>query len=792
MNKFFLMTMLFSFFSIAGNLSVKIENQQIIAKACNLKQNTKEVWFFVGQKGYAKNGIAQRENKFENNCAIKTYNNSSNDLFLKGGEVYASYDQQGKQPIQNNPETVQIPGGNNNQPPVNNPGNHDIKLSYKLVNSKVQVLICSSPEYISLGKVVAINNLTKQKSTGQYTGSTNLAKKMINENRCAEHFYDNKDIDNGDVLIVVIGDDTKEFTVKGLPTNDTPPPVVTPEDPRKEMDPKKVKIYAEQAANFFANRVVEIYGKVENYKYNFYVGFKKAASFYSNLGISIQNLPQYGYGQKNGLSKGYEDGYSHGQQKGIQEGTSVGRQDAVDRFYAAVENSGSLDVNAGAGPDSANYPGTNPSIANPDLNNKFTTYNNDYYQELKSGLNFDAEVEFDSDLNGNIYGGNVSLSDYYSWNDYKNEVLFSYWKSENALNLFLSKKLIKSTSVDHNKVKANNEMIAKYKEITDSNLYKDADQNRRLFRSTFINQYDDVIGYKWNKEVYDKSNYAAQSRGEYYFTQAIQAYAYDVGYQNGYIENYIPRNIQGYRHSVGPAYVKSFNETVNYYSNNPVISEVQLDIVNQDGKKSFSVIDNIIPVLSRVVNAGKVAGKLIVRIQQNNAINNAVNNTLEIEIPALTRFTSSQALGVVSQVSTSVKPEDQIDLVLTTNAGNKSVRMTMSWHQTVKQITKDIPQRQQILSQYLSQHLGKEMKDMRSVFKKNKYKHEPENTFAGKLVSTYQTLNPQEQQLLNQFQTSIVSGIGKRPRDFICIGCGKDEWDAAQNIFKQIGWSLPK
>lgn len=171
MNKFFLMSMLFSLFSIAGNLSVKIENQQIIAKACNLKQNTKEVWFFVGQKGYAKNGIAQRENMFENNCAIKTYNNSSNDLFLKGGEVYASYDQQGKQAIQNNPETVQIPGGNNIHPPVNTPGNQEIKLSYMLENSKVQVLICSSPEYITLGKVVAVNNLTKQKAQDNILGA---------------------------------------------------------------------------------------------------------------------------------------------------------------------------------------------------------------------------------------------------------------------------------------------------------------------------------------------------------------------------------------------------------------------------------------------------------------------------------------------------------------------------------------------------------------------------------------------------------------------------------------------
>ncbi len=57
----FVFLMLASVAAMAGTLSVKVENQQIIAKACNLKPQTKAVWFFVGQKGYAKNGIGQRE-----------------------------------------------------------------------------------------------------------------------------------------------------------------------------------------------------------------------------------------------------------------------------------------------------------------------------------------------------------------------------------------------------------------------------------------------------------------------------------------------------------------------------------------------------------------------------------------------------------------------------------------------------------------------------------------------------------------------------------------------------------
>ncbi|MCB0370015.1 MAG: hypothetical protein KDD45_11475, partial [Bdellovibrionales bacterium] len=153
MVKFFLLSFLLPLLSLAGTLNVSVKNEIITAKACNLKKETKAVWFFVGKKGYSKNGIGQREERFEGNCAVKSYDNSSNQLYLKDGEVYAAYDYDGKQPVQKSPEVVQIPSYNSPQP---------------------------QPQ---------------------------------------------------------------------------PPVSNEPNDPRKESDPKKVHTYAEQAANFFANRV---------------------------------------------------------------------------------------------------------------------------------------------------------------------------------------------------------------------------------------------------------------------------------------------------------------------------------------------------------------------------------------------------------------------------------------------------------------------------------------------------------------------------------------------------------
>ena len=781
----------------AGNLSVKVENQIIIAKACNLKQGTKNVWFFVGQKGYAKNGIGKAQEKFENNCAIKTYNNSSNDLFLKGGEVYAAYDMDGKEPVQTSPETVSIPNGGSPSAPSTPSEDKTLKISYKPDSGKVQVLICASPEYLTLGKNVAINNITKQKSTGQYTGSSSLSKKMVGDQRCAEHIYDTKDISNGDTLIIVVGSEDKEVKVSGLSQSNPPvvvnPPVTSPEDPRKEIDSAKVRNYATQAANFFANRVVDIYGKVENYKYNFYLGFRKAAALYTNLGISIQNLPQYSVGKQSGLTQGYQQGFNSGKAKGESDGMYLGQKAASSRFRSAVGNPNALDVTPGDAPNGNDFDGLSPSLSTPDIRNSISNYNNDFYNELRSGYAFDSEVDFDSDLSGRLYGASIDISDFYSWNNYKNDVLLSYWKSENAFALFLSKRLIKSSSVDYNKVKANNELVAKYKEITDPTLYKDADQNKQIYKSAFVNQYDNVIDDKWNNEVYGKTNNSAQLRGEFYFTQAIQAYAQNVGYNEGYAQKYTKASKDGYSKVVGSAYLNKFDQTVNYYTNNAVFADLEMELMNQEGKKVFAIIDSVIPVVKNIVNLGKVSGKLTVSISSTSGVlNSAANTTLEIEVPSLSQVKNSQSLGTISQISSQVIADGNYQVTVSTSAGSQTLPIEVSWFQTIKQVTKDSAQRQQILVKYLSNILGKEMADMKSVFKKNKYKSEPQNTFAGKFVTTFTALSAQEKQILTQFQASIVSGMGKRPTNLICIGCGKDEWDSAQSLFKQIGWSLAK
>ncbi|MCB0370937.1 MAG: hypothetical protein KDD45_16325, partial [Bdellovibrionales bacterium] len=532
-------------------------------------------------------------------------------------------------------------------------------------------------------------------------------------------------------------------------------------------------------------------GSVENYKYNFYIGFKKAASLYENLGVSVQYLPEYQQGFNQGAGEGREIGLKEGESFGSSRGLETGRREARNRFKSAVDNETNLDITLGHVPDGSDFPGLDTNLANPDFPVLLKGYNDEYYQNLRSDLDYNNEVDFDSSLSDEMYRSHDSLNDYYTWHDYKEELLNSYWRNENALRLFLSKRLIKSSSVDYNKVKANNQMIAKYKEITDPAQYKDAEKTKALYQSVFIRQYENTIDYKWNSQIYQKSNYHAQERGEYYFTKALKVFAYKLGYYNSYSRNYKQTSQVGYQKTIATAYTNSFNETVNYYSRNPVLENLDINIINQDQKDTFSPIDTIYPVLTHLVNVGKVTGKLTIKIKENSSIISN-NQTLEFEIPGLKSLAQPQVLDALAQVSTAAEPDTKSEIIFQTNVGNQKVILKTLWNQTVKQVAQDSADRQKILVQYLSFHLGKEMENMKKLFKKNKYKSEPENTFAGKLVLVYQSLTPAERAILNNHQKSIVQGIGKRPTNFICIGCGKAEWDSAQKIFKQIGWSLPR
>lgn len=667
--------------------------------------------FQVGQKGYAKNGIEQRENVFENGCAVKTYNNVSNDLFLKGGEVVASYTRaDGSKWTQ----SADIPGKPaTTEPPV-----------------------------------------TPRPGTPSAPPVTPRP---------------------------------------GTPTTPVPAPQPQPQPqpqpvPQKKTTPDdKVVTYGEQAANFMANRVVDTYGLIENYRYWFFTGFKRQSQMYANLGVTVESLPEFRVAFQNGANEGGSAGYNSGASEGSRAGSTMGKQAARSRFQNAVGNPAALDTASGAIPNGDGFGGLASNQADPGFASTLNEYNSAFLNEVRTAIRLGGDLE--DDILADVYGRYWSLSDYYGWNDYQYATVFSSWRADNAWELFLNKKLVRQNS-DPGKVQANNQMVTKYREITDANEYEDADHSRSLYRSTFTRRYERVIDDKWNNEVYGKRNNSAEARGEYYFVLALKEYARRLGYAHGYNNSFTQASRQGYAESVGPAYKNSFDQTVNQYMSNAIIENVRVELKNQAGQSTFAVFDSIFPTVLEATNFGKVAGKVSVTITGPSIAGLQATGETTMDVPGLTRVATPTKLESPAQVIQSAAANQATSVNLRIQVGNYAVsqtqNITISWAQTIRQMSLESnSSREAAYAQYLASQLAQEWKRSDGVFQGDVYAKKPLETLAGQYVQAVKALSAAEQQKLAKYASSLTAGYGKKP--FLAGG----KWKSVEALFKQIGYKMP-
>ncbi len=427
-------------------------------------------------------------------------------------------------------------------------------------------------------------------------------------------------------------------TPVGTPRPGTPTPTPMPTIPqapeKKVTEDAKVRTYAVEAANFMANRVVEKFGRVENFRYSFFKGFNDRKRFYSDLGVSATALPEYSNERAKGVAEGNSNGLRLGGNEGTRAGSQQGEQEGRNRFQRALNNPAALDVTTGSLPSGSEYRGLQGDKIVPGFSQMLNEYNDVFLQEVKRFLRL--ETDFDDDIVAEIFGNYWGLSSLYEWNDYQYDTVFSKWKAENAFTLFLNRKLVREGS-DPNKVEANNRMVTKYKEIINSEEYSDADQSKSLFYNTFINQYNNVIGQKWRSEVYGQVNQEAASRGGWYFIEAAKEYARRMGYAHGFNPAFNSASIAGYRQNIGPAFKGSFDNTVAYYSSHPVIENVQVAVKNLAGQTSVAVLDSIYPTIIEATNFGKEAGNVEATLSGPGLAQLPAEVPLMVNVPGLTR-----------------------------------------------------------------------------------------------------------------------------------------------------------
>ncbi len=671
---------IYTFPLFAGSLSVKIENQTIVAKVCNMPKDTAAVNFKT-----SKGSQTVPAKNFVNGCAIQVLDNQ-----VSGKEISASY----------------------------------------LKGTETVPMTATAP--VLAGNSVATAPQTPAKTAAQ------------------------------------------------------PAPTTTPAQPElKEISREKLEKQAEDAANFFANRVVEVYGEVETYRLNFYKGFKTQARLFDLQDLHVQQLPAYSQGASQGNRAGFDEGRDAGKTAAEKEGNNQGSNEARHRFLKAVGNAAALDVSAPEEISTESYQGLTGNKVDSAFAQIVNGYNLGFLAETTKRLNLESQLEFDEALRAAIYGSRWNLGEYYQWQELQCTMPDIILDSGKAFGLFLKKQFVKENSGNSNLVKDNAAKVAKYREYTDSTQFQDADKNAGWYQSAFMKRYKIAINDKWDKKVCEGQDQEAYIRGEFYFTQAMNAYAFSKGEAKAYNSSYKTNSKNAYKETLPGAFRAGFDGTVYTYSSKPVVEVYEVSLVNQSGLPTFAIIDSVNAIVKRASNLGKVDGNIQVQVSGQSI----VAGQGATKLASLSALSAPVTIGLSSQIGQTIAPNSEIEISVSGSGMSATTfKALVSWSQTIRQVGIDSISRQQVLGNYIVLNLGKEMKEAEALIGGHgvDYQKKFDQSLLAQFITVYKSLPADSKASLDKFKSAITAAMGKKPWT-----TGRADWDKANTELSAIGWKLP-
>ncbi len=685
----------------AGSLSVKIENQTIVAKVCNMPKDTAAVNFKT-----SKGSLTVPAKSFVNGCAIQVLDNQ-----VSGKEISASY----------------------------------------LKGTETVPMTATAPVLTESSGSIATQ--TPPKATGQTAPTTTVPAKNNTS--------------------------TSTVSTQGSQVVAAAQPVL------KTISREKLEEQAEAAANFFANRVVEVYGPVETYRLNFYKGFKTQARLFDLQDVHVQQLPAYGKGASHGNNLGIDDGREAGKKAAEREGDSKGSNEARLRFFKAVGNAAALDVSAPDELNTESYQGLSANKTDTPFAQIVNGYSVGFLAEATNRLNLESQLEFDDDLRAAIYGSRWNLGEYYQWQELQCTMPDIILDSGKAFGLFLKKQFVRENSGNSNMVKDNAAKVSKYREYTDSTQFQDADKNAGWYQSAFMKRYKIAINDKWDKKVCDGQDQDAYIRGEFYFIQARDAYAYSKGEAKAYNTSFRTNSKNAYQETLPGAFRAGFDGTVNTYSTKPVVEVYEVNLVNQSGLPTFAIIDSVNAIVKRASNLGKIDGNIQVQVAGQSIL----AGQGATKLASLSALAAPVTIGLGSQIGQTITPNSEIEIsVSASGMPATTFKALVSWSQTIRQVGIDSPSRKQVLGNYIAQNLGKEMKEAEALIGGHgvDYQKKFDQSLLSQFIAVYKSLPAESMASLDQFKSAITVAMGKKPWT-----TGKADWEKANAELSKIGWKLP-
>ncbi len=752
MKKSVLFSLILSFLAYPAFAEIKVTTTAQGGFAIESCDNYKEkalIGFQVGD-----NGLPQYETA-KNGCATKTYqagviNRDSKIVITNGKQTRSVVIRDGLSRNSNR-------GGYDRSNQEFGP----IILSARLIDDNTVELTGCNPK---MKAPVSVGN----RSRGNGTISKMADVRRMNNTSCFVVQFKKGEIQNDDEIGVGIYGVEKSIALKvgNLPWrgqsvgNNGNNSGSNNNNQEREEEIRKIRNTGKSAANRFSNLVVKGLGRIENVRYNLFLGFRQGESVYRFSERGYTMLPEFSSGVQAGRAqaRNSQAGLIDGRDKAQADAGDLAKRDVVAQFENAMSTGQRPSLNPRTHIQN-DFAGLTANIDQPKtVIERFKEQDKRRQERIRAVTVIDEVVMADS-----IYATYYSVHEIFSLSEYKFELLLSNYRGEKAFESW-RENIFNDNSGTH----------AYYNNLSA--------QDRRIFINEFVEQYDDVINKKWNAVV-TQANPQAMALGLELYRETSQNYAFDLGKTSGYSQQYKNDSMVAYDQHLYPTYVESYRKLFNSYMTSAIITEVSVDVVpaTQDG--SLTLGDAIAVVLRSAANKGMADGEVTLRVGQSAGLG-VTQAEARFPIGSLTRLTQAQSVPML-YVSKLDKADSTISVsVEIVGVGTRTMSVQTTLESLVKRLasTRDNRVRDSLIAS-LKSFLHKEFEKESSFFADG-FNNGKGTLLVERMVNVYRSLSSADQAQLTSMKAQIKDAYGERPGFF---SGHRDDWDSAMELLKKMG-----
>lgn len=503
--------------------------------------------------------------------------------------------------------------------------------------------------------------------------------------------------------------------------------------PEYQMDYGKLTDYAVQQARTVANRVAKTYGALENWKYNFAMGYWDGVSSYAN---SYEARVERDNGLMVGRSRGGDPGYDAGKRAGAGDGNQNGRNIARARFLAIVNSPNAPDVSAeSVDPAVKSAPRSYDGVAAPkNACDGVTSRQAELERQLSTEMRV---IRFGDDDYGYLTYEEASYSitfrELNRWGSGKYEFIDSWFRNSYAWKEWIE-----------------NDLGGRYDKVN----YRKLNQTQaNQFRREFENEYDRSIKEKYYNEK-TRPNAVARIRGQWFGEQVTRKQVFDAGCNTGYAETYTPASIRGYGDSYTDGFMSGFKSIVRQYNAGPILTIEGIRLVDGNQNGAFELGESLGIEVGKVTNIGRVAARNIpVKVSGEGLTSTASSETFSVE-PSTSQVINKQIMNLATIRGDVIADKDNA-VSVSVGTESQSLSYNVSWKGAIQALLKVDPARATSLKNFVLKNIQDEYRTTESA-ENNIYKDGDSSKMLD-LVELYERSPASERAVIRSMGPTIVT-----------------------------------